>query len=137
MKDRIVNLYKKVTNWAANNAVIQGLGVVGIIIGAIIAVVAVLGLVIGTGLGLIFLRVMGPGLACGFLSWLAWTKVGIGATYFYQLAPVYQVIPFWHLVFAWTAVVFILRVLRKPTYGKLPPLPKLGDKLAELKKKVQ
>jgi hypothetical protein len=119
MKDRILKLFNTVMTFVQTNKWTQRLGVVGLVIGALVAVVAVFGLMVSLILGLIFVRVLGPGLASGFLSWLTWTYFGIGATYFSQLAPVYQVIPFWHLVFFWTTVIFIVRVLRKATYGSI------------------
>lgn len=119
MKDRILKLFNTVMTFVTTNKWTQRLGVVGLVIGALVAVVAVFGLMVSFVLGLIFVRVLGPGLACGFLSWLTWTYFGIGATYFSQLAPVYQAIPFWHLVFFWTTVIFIVRVLRKATYGSI------------------
>lgn len=119
MKDRILKLFNTVMTFVTTNKWTQRLGIVGLVIGALVAAVAIFGLVVSAVLGLIFVRVLGPGLAAGFLSWLTWTYFGIGSTYFYQLPLVYQAIPFWHLVFFWTTVIFIVRVLRKATYGSI------------------
>jgi len=45
--------------------------------------------------------------------WIAWTKCGIGETYFYFLPEVYRVIPFWDTVGIFLCIPIVAHLIQK------------------------